>query len=103
MTKFKGRSSLKQYLPLKLIKRGIKVWERCDSLTRYAYDFDIFSGKDSTPVYPIDSALGERVVLKLASSIRTPDVTLVFDRFFKSVRLKNTSTFPIVETSVSNR
>ncbi|KAJ8945549.1 hypothetical protein NQ318_020395 [Aromia moschata] len=32
MTKFKGRSRLKQYLPLKLIKRGIKVWTRCDSL-----------------------------------------------------------------------
>ena len=26
MAKFKGKSSLKQYLPLKPIKRGIKIW-----------------------------------------------------------------------------
>ncbi len=26
MIKFQGRSTLKQYMPLKPIKRGIKVW-----------------------------------------------------------------------------
>ena len=31
MVKFKGRSTLKQYMPLKPIKRGFKVWCRCDS------------------------------------------------------------------------
>ena len=31
MTKFKGRSLLKQYVPLKPIKRGIKLWTRCDA------------------------------------------------------------------------
>nr|CAH7714247.1 unnamed protein product [Callosobruchus chinensis] len=35
MTKFKGRSALKQFMPLKPIKRGIKIWQRCDSLTGY--------------------------------------------------------------------
>lgn len=45
MTKFKGRSVLKQYLPLKPIKRGIKIWQRCDSLTGYVYDMNIYSGK----------------------------------------------------------
>src|SRR5690242_18734409 len=35
MIKFKGRSSLKQYLPLKPIKRGYKVWCLCDPITGY--------------------------------------------------------------------
>jgi hypothetical protein len=46
MVKFKGRSSLKQYLPLKPIKRGVKIWERCASRTGYVYDFNIYSGKE---------------------------------------------------------
>ena len=29
MIKFKGRSAMKQYVPLKPIKCGFKVWERC--------------------------------------------------------------------------
>lgn len=103
MTKFKGRSSLKQYLPMKPIKRGIKIWERCDSQTGYTYDFDIYSGKAASSVLPNDSTLGERVVMKLASSIRTPDVTLIFDRFFTSVRLENTIAYPAVGTCISNR
>ncbi|CAK1593089.1 unnamed protein product [Parnassius mnemosyne] len=31
MTKFKGRSSLKQYMPMKPVKRGIKMWVRADA------------------------------------------------------------------------
>ena len=30
MIKFQGRSSLKQYMPMKPIKRGIKVWTLAD-------------------------------------------------------------------------
>ena len=33
MIKYKGRTSLKQYMPMKLIKRGIKMWCRADSTT----------------------------------------------------------------------
>lgn len=33
MTRFKGRSSLKQYMPTKPVRRGIKMWVRCDSNT----------------------------------------------------------------------
>lgn len=36
MVKFKGRSSMKQYMPLKPIKRGFKVWAMCDSGSGYA-------------------------------------------------------------------
>lgn len=46
MEKFKGHSSLKQYMPMKPINWGIKIWERCDAKTGYAYDLDVFSGED---------------------------------------------------------
>ncbi|XP_039764250.1 piggyBac transposable element-derived protein 4-like [Pararge aegeria] len=45
MILFKGRSSLKQYMPLKPIKRGYKVWCCCDSSTGYLYNFEIYTGK----------------------------------------------------------
>ncbi len=44
IVKFKGRSALKQFLPLKPIKRGIKLWCRCDSVTGYCYDLNVYSG-----------------------------------------------------------
>ena len=38
------------HLPLKPIKRGVKIWERCDSHTGYTsiYDFYIYAGKTET-------------------------------------------------------
>ena len=45
MVKFKGRSSLKQYIPLKPIKRGYKIWCLCDSITGYLFDCRIYLGK----------------------------------------------------------
>ena len=45
MIKFQGRSSLKQYMPMKPIKRGIKVWVRADSRNGYFSLFDVYTGK----------------------------------------------------------
>jgi hypothetical protein len=47
MIKFKGRCSLKQYLPKKPIKRGFKIWTLADSTNGYVYDFRIYKGKDA--------------------------------------------------------
>ena len=49
MIPFQGRSSIKQYMPLKPIKRGFKVWVRGDSPTGYFCEFDVYEGQaDST-------------------------------------------------------
>lgn len=101
MAKFKGRSCLKQYLPLKPIKRGIKLWVRSDSKTGYTYDFNIYSGRDENK--DPSSTLGEQVVTKLASTIKDPNVSLCFDRFFTSSHMMNTIPFAAVGTSISNR
>ena len=42
---YKGRTSLKQYMPMKPIKRGLKVWVRADSISSYFCDFNIYEGK----------------------------------------------------------
>lgn len=44
MIPFKGRSTLKQYMPMKPIKRGYKVWCIADHRTGYIYGFDIYTG-----------------------------------------------------------
>ncbi len=44
MVKFKGMSPLKQYMPIKPVKRGIKLWLRCDSVSRYCYDMNMYLG-----------------------------------------------------------
>ena len=100
MVKFKGRSTLKQYLPLKPIKRGIKLWTRADSFTGFIYDFNVYAGKESGAV---EGTLGERVVTKLLSTIRVYEVAFCFDRYFTSVKLMDTIKIPAVGTFIKNR
>ena len=38
---------MKQYMPLKPVKRGLKVWVRADALTVYFCDFEVYVGKPS--------------------------------------------------------
>lgn len=106
MTKFKGRSSLKQYMPLKPTKRGIKLWLRCDADSGYTYDIQVYSGRESptsTSSKNGSLTLGERVVKSLASTIKSKDVVLCFDRFFTSVNLLETLNYAALGTCMANR
>ena len=48
MIKYKGRTSLKQYMPMKPVKRSSKMWCRAGSKSFYLCDFDIILvGKNS--------------------------------------------------------
>ena len=40
--KFKGRSSMKQYIKNKPIMWGLKYWYRCDSETGYVYQSELY-------------------------------------------------------------
>jgi hypothetical protein len=33
---------------MRSIKRGTKMWQRCDSVTKYMYDMNVCSGKETT-------------------------------------------------------
>ena len=65
MIKFKRRSSIKQYLPMKPIKRGYKVWCLCDAVTGYLVNYQIYLGKEETSGKEV--SLDERVVFDLIS------------------------------------
>lgn len=91
---------MKQRMPKKPIRDGVKIWHRCDAQTGYAYDFNIYKGAEERV---IDGTLGERVVKTLCSSIRSSDVGIFTDRFFTSVILMKTLPFPCVGTVMSNR
>ena len=86
MIKFKGRSSMKQYIKSKPIKWGFKFWFRCDSKTGYLYDMNMYLGRKESTEYN----LGESVVLNLASALDDSYCTLVFDNFLAIPNLVQT-------------
>jgi len=45
MIKFRGRLSFKQYIPMKPVKHGIKVWCRADPNDGYIHEFEVYTGK----------------------------------------------------------
>ena len=85
MVLFKGRSSLKQYMPLKPVKRGYKIWLRCDSETGYVYQFDIYAGKSDDG--QVSTGLDSRVVMSLVDGIENTGCHVAFDNLFSSVEL----------------
>jgi len=84
MIKFKGRSSLKQYMPKKPIKRGYKIWMLADK-TGYCLKFEMYTGKSSTG--DVEKCLGARVVTNLIKHLQDKNHVLYIDNFFNSVEL----------------
>ena len=66
MIKFKGRSSMKQYLPKKPVKCSFKVWVWADAVTGYVCEFEVYTGK--THGQP-ELGLGGNMVKKLTRNI----------------------------------
>ncbi|KAL3210038.1 hypothetical protein MRX96_052300, partial [Rhipicephalus microplus] len=85
---FKGRSSMKQYLPMKPIKRGYKVWCRADSRTGYLLQFQLYEGKNASR--PANQSLKKHVVLYLSENVKPGMQLLFFDKYFTCTRLMKT-------------
>jgi len=83
MVAFKGRSSLKQYIANKPIKRGFRLWSLCSS-DGYVLNFDVYVG--AVDVEQEDS-LGSRVVLSLMKGFNQKGHVVFADRFFSSPAL----------------
>ena len=79
MIKFTGHSSLKQYLPMKPIKRGIKVWVLGDSSNGYFWNFQVYTGKVNNTT---EKGLGARVVKDLTSDLKGKYHHCFFDNYF---------------------
>ena len=84
MIKFQGRSSLKQYMPLKPTKRGINVWVAADSTNGYFTWFEFYSGKKDNTV---EHGLGARVVKTLTSDFKGKYHRVFFDNYFTTLKL----------------
>ena len=84
MIPFKSRSSMKQYVPLKPVKRGFKVWAMAHTLNGYMYDFSVYTGASGGDR---EMGLGEKVVRQLAESIKGNHHHLYFDNYFSSISL----------------
>ncbi|CAH2003205.1 unnamed protein product [Acanthoscelides obtectus] len=85
MVGFKGRTTLKQYMPMKPVKRGFKVWVIACSRTGYNLGFKIYEGKEQTDSAGI--SLGERTVLTMSDKYNGEGRCLYFDNFFNSFPL----------------
>ncbi|MCG8622593.1 MAG: transposase [Proteobacteria bacterium] len=84
MIPFKGRSSRKQCLPLKPVKRGFRVWAMSDATNGYMCDFDVYTGATCGR----EVVLGEKVLS--SDSIMGRHHQLYFDNYFTSVNLLST-------------
>jgi len=72
-------------MPKKPIKRGYKVWARCDSITGYVYQFEIYTWKAGTG--KISTGLSGKVVLNLSQAVVGSGCHLTVDNFFNSYEL----------------
>ena len=84
MIKFKGRSSMKQYMPKKPIKRGFKAWMRGDGINGYISELEIYAGKETEKG---EKGLGKHVVEKLTKRLVGRHHHIYFDNFFTSIPL----------------
>ncbi len=80
MIKFQGRSTLKQYMPLKPVKHGIKVWVLGDSHNGYFSKLQVYIGKDDSA----EKGLGARVVKEVTAHLQGKHHHAYFDNFFTS-------------------
>jgi len=85
MIPFKGRSSLKQYMPKKPVKRGFKVWVRADSFNGYICEFMMYVGKEGGRT---EVGLGQKVVESLTRVLVGGHYHICFDNFFTGVELE---------------
>lgn len=82
-----GRSVLKQYLPMKPIKRGYKLWCLADQGV-FIKNFIIYRGKNAELALKYaDYWLGEKVVLELTEKEWGKQKVTYFNIFFTSIAL----------------
>uniref|UniRef100_A0A1X7V7F8 PiggyBac transposable element-derived protein domain-containing protein n=1 Tax=Amphimedon queenslandica TaxID=400682 RepID=A0A1X7V7F8_AMPQE len=78
MAPYKGRSSLKQYMPQKPIKRGFKEWVRADNINGYDSQFQVYTRKETSST---ENGLGSRVAKDLTATIHHCNHHLYCDNF----------------------
>ncbi|XP_029900733.1 piggyBac transposable element-derived protein 4-like [Myripristis murdjan] len=80
---FRGKCPFRQYMPSKPGKYGIKIWAACDARTSYAWNLQIYTGKDASGIP--EKKQGKRIVLDMATGLQGHNITC--DNFFTSYEL----------------
>lgn len=83
----KQERQIKQYNPMKLIKRGYKIWSMADQ-NGYMLAFKMYQGKEENVSSEFENyGLGERVVLELTKYVWNEYREIYFDNYFSSPKL----------------
>ena len=104
MVLFKGRSLFNQYMPQKPIKRGFKLWLRCDPHNGFMSQCEVYSGKD--PNGSVETLLGVKVVKSLSKELEGKGYFLFFDNLFSTMSLVEElldKNFHYIATTRANR
>ena len=96
MIKFQGRSSLKQYMPMKPTKRGIKVWVLADEYAFFSR-LEIYTGKKDD----VEHSLGARVVKNLTRDAGIMFFLIVFLCLGNYSVISNPVAFMVAELPVN--
>ena len=75
---------MKQYNPIKPVKRGFKIWVRADSHNGYVCEFECYTGRKDGVV---EKGLGGSVVTRLTRDLVGKSYHIYMDNFFSSVSL----------------
>jgi hypothetical protein len=92
MIRYKGSySPIRQYMPNKPQKWGLKVWCIADAISKYVYDFAIYCGKSVEAVLQPsvrgEPKLAHKVVLNLVDGLDGKGHVVVMDNYFSSIGL----------------
>ena len=85
MVKFKGQLGMKQYMPMKPVKLGIKVWVGAEASSSFVCDFQVYMRKSQDG--DAKQNLGYGVVHHLTGNFTDKNHHVFFDNFFSTVKL----------------
>ncbi|KAK3721417.1 hypothetical protein QZH41_008030 [Actinostola sp. cb2023] len=85
MVAFKGQLAMKQYMPMKPVKRGIKVWACADSSNGYLCNLQVYTGRQDGGA--TEQGLGYRVVHDLTRPFINKYHHIFCDNFFASIEI----------------
>ena len=89
MVFFRGRSSIKFYMPVKPTKWGFKMHSLVDSKTHYLYDIIFDPGKNYKELVAPDKerTFAYQIVINLVDNLPRNGFTLFFDSWYSSINL----------------
>lgn len=87
---FTGRLGIKQYIPSKRAKYGLKLNKLCESATGYVHSFRVYKGKDSQlqpPECPSYMGISGKIVWELAFPLLQKGYHIYMDNYYTSLPL----------------